>query len=137
MLSQSGRYALSAVTYLAAVPGGPSVTATQLAAELDLPRNYLSKILWSLVHAGVLAAARGPHGGYHLAVPADELTLADVLAPFEAGAFAHCMLGRHNCAEGVRCGTCRRWLAVASEVDEFFATTRVADLAASGPARAS
>ena len=85
MLSQTGEYALRAVLYVAAHEGRDGlVKIDEIAAELDVPRNTLAKTLHALGRAGVLGSVRGPAGGFHLAVPAEALTLARVVAPFDA-----------------------------------------------------
>ncbi|NUR83781.1 MAG: Rrf2 family transcriptional regulator [Nonomuraea sp.] len=75
-------YALRAVTELAAAPAGP-VAAEKIAAAQNIPRRFLDNILLQLRRAGLIHSLRGPEGGYWLAVPAEELTLADVIAVIE------------------------------------------------------
>jgi Rrf2 family protein len=59
------------------------VKAEALAASQDIPVNFLENILGDLRRAGVVATLRGAEGGYRLARPASEITLADVIRPLD------------------------------------------------------
>lgn len=74
-------YALRAVVELASVGGsadGP-VTAERLATGQDIPPKFLESILLQLRRAGIVHSQRGPDGGYWLARPAEEISLAEVI----------------------------------------------------------
>lgn len=130
MLSDTSKYALRAVLYLAERGAEAPVRVEDIADGLAVPRNYLSKILHVLGREGVLTSLRGPHGGFSLAVPASGLSLADVVAPFEpqAGGGRHCLLGREECSDVRPCAVHDRWQAVGEAARAFFEETTVADL---------
>lgn len=132
MLSQTAEYALRTVLLIAARPEAATVSVEEIAAELGVPRNYLSKTLHQLARAGVLASARGPGGGFRLAVPASRLRLARVIEPFDdlAGG-RRCLLGRPACTDRSPCEAHERWKVAAEGVASFFRDTTVADLVAS------
>ena len=69
-------YAIRAMTELA-VSDVP-VTAEKLAAAQDLPLRYLLGILGDLRRNRLVQSQRGPEGGFVLAQPADQISLADV-----------------------------------------------------------
>ncbi|MCK2214136.1 Rrf2 family transcriptional regulator [Actinomadura sp. ATCC 31491] len=75
-------YALRAVSELAAAPPGP-VPAERIAAAQNIPRRFLDNILLQLRRAGLIHSLRGPEGGYWLARPPEEITLADVVLVVE------------------------------------------------------
>ena len=64
----------------AAEPGGAPVKGEQLAQSQGIPQNFLENILTELRRAGLVRTRRGADGGYELARPASEITVADVLA---------------------------------------------------------
>ena len=131
MLTNTGTYALRAVIYLAAREGEGPVRVDDVSAALDVPKNYLSKILHTLVKEGALSSLRGPHGGFQLAVPASELTLSRVLAPFEeVDGPRTCLLGQGECDETDPCALHTRWSGVATEVATFFRETVLGDVVA-------
>ena len=129
MLSNTGIYALRAMIYLARRNGDGPVRVDDVADALDVPRNYLSKILHTLVKEGALDSLRGPHGGFELAVPASELTLAQVLEPFEHVDEARtCLLGQGHCDDSDPCALHYRWSDVATQVSGFFRDTALEDV---------
>jgi Rrf2 family protein len=72
-------YALRAMAQLAAWTAGGPVSATRLADEQAIPLKFLHGVLADLKRARLVRSTRGPDGGYELARPADEITLADVV----------------------------------------------------------
>ena len=71
-------YALRAVAELANA-AGRSVKAEQIASAQGIPLRFLENILLELKHDGILATQRGSAGGYALARPPSEITIADVI----------------------------------------------------------
>lgn len=71
-------YALRAVLELAAAPDGP-VTTDELSDRQDIPTSYLGAILAELRKVNIVHARRGVEGGWTLARPAADITLADVI----------------------------------------------------------
>ena len=73
-------YALRAAVELAASddPATP-VKGERLASSQAIPLRFLENILLQLRHAGIVESRRGADGGYRLARPASEVTLADVI----------------------------------------------------------
>jgi len=127
MLSQTAEYALRAVLYLGEHAG--PVRVGDMAEALQIPRNYLSKILHLLARAGVLASARGKTGGFQLAVPADRLRLHHIIAPFDRiEERPRCLLGRPRCNDRTACAAHTRWKEVAETLASFFRETTVAEL---------
>jgi Rrf2 family protein len=75
-------YALRAMSELAASPPG-HVKGERLATAQSIPPKFLESILTELRHAGLVASQRGAEGGYRLARPAGEITVADVIRAVE------------------------------------------------------
>lgn len=129
MLSQTSEYAIRAVLHVALTGSSDPVKLEQIADALEAPRNYLSKTLHQLGRAGVLASGRGRNGGFRLAVPPDELTLADIVAPFEPATLARrCLIGDGECSDETACAVHGRWKLIAEPMLAFFRHTTIADL---------
>jgi len=77
-VSAKADYAIRAAVELAAAGPGP-VKGDRIAAAQAIPPNFLENILADLRNAGLIVSKRGAEGGYWLARPADEITLADVI----------------------------------------------------------
>ena len=75
-------YALRALAELAVAPAGP-VKAERLATAQEIPPKFLENILVELRRAEIVASQRGAEGGYRLAKPAAEISLADVIRAVE------------------------------------------------------
>ena len=86
-VSAKADYAVRAAVELAAADEGP-VKGERLADAQDIPLQFLEHILLELKHQGIVRARRGAKGGYWLAKPADEVTVAEVVRAVE-GPIAH------------------------------------------------
>jgi Rrf2 family protein len=76
-------YAVRAGTELAAAAGTGPIKGDHLATAQKIPLKFLENILLDLKHAGLVQSQRGAEGGYWLARPADEITIADVIRAVE------------------------------------------------------
>jgi Rrf2 family protein len=129
IITQTAEHALRAVLYLAGQPGRDRVPAESIAEALAAPRNYLSKTLGTLAKAGVITSARGPTGGFRLAVPPEQLTLARVIGPFQESHHSPvCMTGGRRCGTQEPCATHARWSALQAELLAPMERTTIADL---------
>jgi Rrf2 family protein len=81
-VSAKADYAVRAAAELAAADEGP-VKGERLAEAQEIPLQFLEHILLELKHHGIVRARRGAKGGYWLARPADEVTIADVVRAVE------------------------------------------------------
>ena len=81
-VSAKADYAVRAAAELAAAEEGP-IKGERLAEAQDIPLQFLEHILLELKHAGIVRARRGAKGGYWLARPAEEVTVADIVRAVE------------------------------------------------------
>jgi Rrf2 family protein len=75
-------YAVRAAIELAAA-GGEPIKGEVIADAQGIPLKFLENILGELKHTGIVASRRGAQGGYWLAKPADEVSLADIVRAVE------------------------------------------------------
>jgi len=139
VLSTTSDYALRAILVLARHYGQRPLRADEIADATAAPRNYLAKTLNALAKAGLVTSARGPAGGFALAVAPEELTLARVTDCFdEPRPQTRCMLGTAPCDLAHPCTAHHRWTAIRQAQRAPLATTTAADLLADrAPAVAS
>jgi len=105
MLSTTSQYALRALCHLARQSGG-AVLGRDLARSVEIPANYLSKLMLTLRNAGLVDTSRGSNGGYRLRKSADEIYLIDIVELFEdiSRVDPPCFLGRARaCSETTPC----------------------------------
>jgi Rrf2 family protein len=135
VLSNPSDYAIRAALVLARRQGGRPVRVEEIAAATGAPRNYLGKTLHALVKAGIVTSARGPAGGFALAVEPQALTIARLVDCFEEPRPAgRCLLGTGACNPSCPCAAHHRWTAVLAARRAPLATTTVADLLAGASA---
>lgn len=79
MLSQRSRYALRALTYLAARPAAGPAAIGEIAEAAAAPRKFLEAILLELKRRHLLVSTRGRFGGYALARSPDAISFADII----------------------------------------------------------
>jgi Rrf2 family protein len=81
-ISAKADYAVRAAVELAGAGEDP-VKGEKLSQAQNIPLQFLEHILLELKHARLVRARRGARGGYWLAKPAEEITLADVIRAVE------------------------------------------------------
>jgi Rrf2 family protein len=73
-------------------------SVSQLVKELKIPRPFLRKILQVLNKKGILASFKGPSGGFSLSVPADKISLLDLMEIFQGPLrLNECMFKKRVC----------------------------------------
>jgi FeS assembly SUF system regulator len=103
-LSHLADYAVVLMTAAARLPGGARLSATGLAAGTGVPLPTTQKLMGQLAAAGLLTSARGVSGGFALARPATEISLADIVEAVEGPiAMTVCSEGRTDCALDAHC----------------------------------
>lgn len=124
MLNQTAIYALRAMGYLANQDSGEPVLSAVIAKEMDIPQNFLSKILNRLTQSGMVEAIRGRNGGVKLATPAKKIKLYDVVNLFmTVDDFKKCMLGLNHCDGS--CGLHLRWRIISEQYDKILNETSI------------
>ena len=76
-------YAVRAAVELAHAAGEGPVKGERVASAQGIPPKFLENILLDLRHAGLVSSQRGAEGGYWLARPPEEITVADVIRAVE------------------------------------------------------
>src|ERR1700712_5046628 len=82
-ISAKADYAVRAAVELAGATDEKPVKAERIATAQGIPLNFLENILGELRHAGIVRSHRGAEGGFRLAKPAEQLTVADVIRAVE------------------------------------------------------
>jgi len=101
MLTNSSRYGIRAILYLASRPAGSNMIGiTTISKDLDLPTPFLAKILQQLVKHKILHSLKGPHGGFTLMKDPKEITLLDIVRIIEGeDIFNNCILHNATCKQ--------------------------------------
>lgn len=139
-LSTRGRYAVTAMADLArreACPDCPRpVTLADIAQAQSLSLCYLEQLFGGLRRAGLVTSVRGPGGGYRLAVPAEDITVAAImLAADEELRATRCHDGAPGCPSGGgasggegKCLTHDLWHELGQQIQMFLEGVTLADI---------
>jgi len=102
MLSNSCRYGIRAVIYLASQPlSGGKTGIKKISSDLNLPTPFLAKILQQLAKRKILSSSKGPHGGFSLLKDPQKITILDIVNTIDGNEiFTNCVMHNGSC-EGV------------------------------------
>lgn len=130
-MSSKGRYAVVAVLDVAGNAGTRPVSLADVAVRQRISLSYLEQLFAMLRRAGLVAASRGPGGGYRLQRPSGEITVGQVFQAVEdAGATTE--TGARDWSEGPAAGL---WDALDAHIERFLEHVTLADLLAGSDKR--
>ena len=127
-VSAKADYAARAAAELSTATERP-IKADRIAQAQDIPAKFLETILLELKHAGIVRSQRGPDGGYTLARPAEDISVADVIRAVD-GPLANVRGDRPENMEysGAAESLTDVWIAVRAALREILETTTLAHL---------
>ena len=130
-LSTKGRYAVMAMTDLAGRPTDRATALADIATTQQISQAYLEQLFARLRRRGLVTAHRGPGGGYRLAKPAAETSVAEVVTAVDEPLRAiRCAGGKVGCMQhGVRCLTHDLWEETGLQIHDYLASVSLADVA--------
>ncbi len=103
-LSKKADYALMAMKHLAQPSDRGSSSAREIAEQYDIPIELLAKVLQRLVRRRLLESHQGTRGGYQLARPAQQISVADVIQAIEGPVtVTACSSDDRSCEQFERC----------------------------------
>jgi len=79
MLSQKAKYAIKALLVLARAKDGVLVQVNEIAEQQNIPKKFLDLIFFELRRHGLIVSTRGREGGYALAHPAADISIASIV----------------------------------------------------------
>lgn len=100
------------LAYMASHPN-ETMSAARLARGLLLPPATVSKLLKMLVNSGLLFSSLGKQGGYQLAKPAEQISLAEIITALEGPiALTECAVEKGACALEKSCEISQHWRGI-------------------------
>lgn len=119
LLRREESYATHALIYVGENPGA---TAAKMAADLQIPPAFLSKVLRRLADVGYLEIRTGRNGGARLAVDPNDVTLLDVIEAMSGPVILDTCQTKRRCATQQRRGYCRlnvAWMQSSLAINEI------------------
>jgi Rrf2 family protein len=116
--------------YLASIPQEAVVPFREIARQMDVPEDFLAKILKTLVDTGLVKSTRGPHGGYALAKMPPDISFLDVIEAVEGPvALNVCLDGEDACGHSTACTMVSVWRQGQEQMLDVYRQSKLSDLA--------
>jgi Rrf2 family iron-sulfur cluster assembly transcriptional regulator len=119
-LSTKGRYAVTAMLDLALHHELGAVTLQDISQCQGISLSYLEQLFTRLRREGMVRGTRGPGGGYRLALPAEQITMARIIRAVDEKVDATLCDGvSEDCQNGERCLTHDLWCELSRQIYDF------------------
>jgi Rrf2 family protein len=129
-ISRKIDYGLRAMVYLASILPDSVVPFREIARQMDVPEDFLAKILKTLVDQGLVKSARGPHGGYALGRNAGDISFLDVIEAVEGPvALNVCLDGDDACGHSGACTMVSVWKLGQEKMLDVYREAKLSSLA--------
>ena len=110
IFSKKCEYGLQAVLYLATKKNGNVIPVDEIAKKLNIPKEFVSKILQSLTESGIIYSKKGKSGGFALAKSPQKIRLIDIVTAIDGlDVFNSCVLGFPDCSVENPCPLHEKW----------------------------
>jgi Rrf2 family protein len=133
-LSKKADYALMAVKHLVQRSDGGAASAREIAEQYAIPVELLAKVLQRLTRAGLLASSQGTRGGYSLAQPSTQISVADVIQAVDGPLnVTACTTHEESCEQYSTCNVRDPLWRIKDRILATLATCSVYELAHDAP----
>ena len=123
IFSKKCEYGMQAVLYLAAHDKGRTISSDQISKALQIPKEFVSKILQSLRDSGLIFSTKGKSGGFGLAKDPTQIKLIDIVQAIDGlEMFSNCVLGFPECSPDTPCPVHDSWGKLRTEAFEMLST---------------
>jgi len=135
-LTTKGRFAVTAMLDLAMHEAQDTadtkpVTLAGISERQSISLSYLEQLFSRLRRQGLVKSIRGPGGGYKLAKPHVEITVADIISAVDEQIDATQCGGQENCRDEGRCMTHDLWASLNNKILDYLSGVNLADMVAS------
>ena len=118
-LSTKGRYSVTAMLDLAIHDKAGPVTLADISQCQGISLSYLEQLFAKLRSGGLVKGVRGPGGGYRLAKPASEISIAAIISAVDESMDVTRCKGQGNCQDGKKCLTHDLWMSLSERLHDF------------------
>jgi Rrf2 family iron-sulfur cluster assembly transcriptional regulator len=134
MISNTSRYAIRALVYLAInIDGKRKTGIKKIAEDLDIPSPFLGKILQTLAKQKVLLSTKGPNGGFCLSEYSLNINLMDIIKIIDGDdLFDRCLVTNKTCneLESNQCTLHKHYEPIREDIKSMFSQHTIEGLAA-------
>lgn len=126
LFSKKCEYALQSLLFLAEFQDEGILSADHIANHLDIPKEFVSKILRSLTKSGLVVSQRGKTGGFQLAHAPERISLMDVIADIDGTAvFEDCLFCHPSCNPDAPCPVHETWSLMQNQLSHLMKNTHL------------
>jgi len=126
-VTRAADYAVRVMIHLASLPSGTRLPLNALAQAVDVPESFLSKVLQSLTHAGLLSSRRGTDGGFTLAT--GTASILDVIQAIDGPLQLNvCISHDESCSRSGSCPAHQVWIRAQQSLVTVLGEARIGDL---------
>jgi Rrf2 family iron-sulfur cluster assembly transcriptional regulator len=127
-LTTKGRFAVTAMMDLALCAGSEPVTLSEISARQHISLSYLEQLFGKLRRQALVSSVRGPGGGYRLAKPTQEISVADIILAVDEPIDATQCGGKENCQDDHKCLTHDLWAKLNNHIFTYLRAVSLAEL---------
>ena len=136
-LTTKGRFAVTAMMDLAMRNGEGPVTLANISDRQKISLSYLEQLFGKLRRKGLVSSVRGPGGGYNLARPTREISVADIIVAVDEPIDATQCGGKENCKDEQKCITHDLWTDLNKQIFDYLGAVKLSELVAKQTKRSS
>jgi Rrf2 family iron-sulfur cluster assembly transcriptional regulator len=129
-LTTKGRFAVTAMIDLAMRNGEGPVTLANISDRQKISLSYLEQLFGKLRRKGLVSSVRGPGGGYNLARPTPEVSVADIIVAVDEPIDATQCGGKENCKDEQKCITHDLWTDLNKHIFDYLGAVKLSELVA-------
>ena len=129
-LTTKGRFAVTAMLDLALRHGNGPVTLAGISERQSISLSYLEQLFGKLRRQGLVSSVRGPGGGYNLARPTPQVSVADIIVAVDEPIDATQCGGKENCKDEQKCITHDLWTDLNKHIFDYLGAVKLSELVA-------
>ena len=127
-LTTKGRFAVTAMIDLALRQHTGPVTLAGIADRQRISLSYLEQLFGKLRRNHLVASVRGPGGGYCLAKPMTQVSVADIIQAVDETLDATQCGGKGDCHDDHPCMTHNLWTSLNHKMFDYLRSVSLQDL---------
>lgn len=128
LFSKRAELGIKAILYLSIMPKDKFFNAKIISKELNVPKEFVSKILQKLSYKGIVTSKKGKDGGFALKKPPEEIRILDIVYAIDGeGIFSKCVLGFENCSDQYPCPVHKTWATLINNIIDMLSSRSIGD----------
>jgi len=127
-LTTKGRYAVTAMLDLSLHHDEGPITLADIAERQGISLSYLEQLFSRMRKRGLVFSVRGPGGGYSLARPNEEITIAEIITAVDESVDTTRCHGAHNCQNNELCLTHDLWEDLSTRIYDYLDQVSLQDM---------